>query len=69
MCFRNESSACPQDPDLEVLAGQPSISSFCMLLVAAGAVVDSGDGALGVLVLKPHLNNIFWLVGWGVSCY
>lgn len=47
MCFRNESSACPQDPDLEVLAGQPSISSFCILLVAAGAVVDSGDGALG----------------------
>lgn len=36
MCFGNQSPVCPQYPDLEVLAGQPSISSFSMFLVAPG---------------------------------
>lgn len=66
MCFRNESSVCPQDPDLEVLAGQPSICSFSMLLGqwwALGMVHWGELGKSGGLLLKPHLNNIFWLVG------
>lgn len=75
MCFRNQSCVCPHYPDMEVLPGQPSISSFNVLLAAPGQwwalgmVHQSKLGVSGILVLKLHLNNNFCLVGGGVSCY
>lgn len=58
----------PTMPRLEVLAGQPSISSFSMLQLAPGQwwalemAHQSRLGKSGVLVFKLHLNNIFALL-------
>lgn len=47
----------------------PVFPAFACYWLLLGQWWTLGMVHWGVLVLKPHLNNIFWLVAWGVSCY